>query len=306
MENETMLMIGYLLLALAAGSALTALLGEWIGKSQAARPATAVGTVSVPLSAGPESDAYLRFARIGAFAAPLLAIAGLVVALFHLGRMERLVNMLFQVNSWLTRESWAAGLFIACAVLYALTWQFKWGGALRQVFGVLTGAFGLVMVLSMSMVYVVVRTIPAWNTPLLLLVFLSSALALGETLVAALASLRRTAQPAGSLTMLAKTSALLIGLAALAYGLYLVYLVTALPMQRVPSSLFGAYQGWLWLRVIIGLVVPFVAAIAAWRSAGTNPRLATIALWAAFLCLLGGELIARTLHFLTATHLPVL
>ncbi|HMB24670.1 MAG TPA: DmsC/YnfH family molybdoenzyme membrane anchor subunit [Anaerolineales bacterium] len=120
---------------------------------------------------------------------PLLLVggclgAGMIASLAHLGTKKRAWRALRNLHkSWLSREVLFTGLFGAgwlLSVLAKIFWQHspvEWMG--------LTATLGLGLVYSMSRVYQL-PAIPAWNTRRTNLVFMVSALLLGQSLIAVL------------------------------------------------------------------------------------------------------------------------
>jgi DMSO reductase anchor subunit len=109
-----------------------------------------------------------------------LAVAGLVASTFHLGNPQRALRAFTQWRtSWLSREgvaSVAALVVLAPVALAALG-----GGGLRAA-GLAGAALCLVTILTTSMIYAQLRTVPRWHhwaTPAL---FFGFALAGGATL----------------------------------------------------------------------------------------------------------------------------
>jgi len=111
----------------------------------------------------------------------LLAVGGLLASTFHLGHPERALKAFTQWrSSWLSREAWTslaallvmaafgAGLVFAATALVPLGWL----GAVLSIGTVLTT----------SMIYTQLRTVPRWHQPLTPVLFLSFALAGGSLL----------------------------------------------------------------------------------------------------------------------------
>ncbi|OYX45658.1 MAG: dibenzothiophene desulfurase [Rhodobacterales bacterium 32-67-9] len=119
-----------------------------------------------------------------------LAVAGLLASTFHLGNPSRALRAFTQWRtSWLSREAWAsAGALLMLAPL-ALAAIF--GGGLPGHFGAVAAAVCVLTVVSTSMIYAQLKTVPRWNhwtTPALFLGFAatSGAILSGQARIAAL------------------------------------------------------------------------------------------------------------------------
>lgn len=129
------------------------------------------------------------FTRVGtALLVPLTAV-GLFFSTTHLGRPQYAFRALAHIgSSWLSREVWAFGLFFGLVAVYTFLWWRRVGDAeLRRLVGVVTGAVGLLGILSQAMVYQIPGR-PMWNHPSTLVLFGVSALILGPLAVAAVYS----------------------------------------------------------------------------------------------------------------------
>lgn len=110
-----------------------------------------------------------------------LATAGLMASTFHLGNPQRALRAFTQWRtSWLSREAWAS---VAAMMLMApVAASAVFAGRLMPVLGALAAVLCLVTVVTTSMIYTQLRTVPRWNhwtTPAL---FLGHAIAGGALL----------------------------------------------------------------------------------------------------------------------------
>ena len=111
----------------------------------------------------------------------LLAVGGLMASTFHLGHPERAMKAFTQWrSSWLSREAW-------CAVAALVVMGFVGLGrvffdAHWAVLGWIGAALCLATVLTTSMIYTQLKTVPRWNTPITPILFLSYAGAGGALL----------------------------------------------------------------------------------------------------------------------------
>lgn len=100
-----------------------------------------------------------------------MAVGGLLASTFHLGRPERAIKAFTQWrSSWLSREAWCAvGALVVMGIYGAGLVFFETRYA---VLGILGAALSLATVLTTSMIYTQLKTIPRWNQPLTPIKFL--------------------------------------------------------------------------------------------------------------------------------------
>lgn len=163
----------------------------------------------------------------------VLAVAGLLSSLAHLGRPERAWRALSQWRtSWLSREGVLAivTLLLALGLGLLLVVPGKTHPALSGTGGLALALLALATVASSAMIYASLPPIPAWRHPLVLPVYLLFALltglAIGAWLMAMLAPGAR-----GTSAMLPA----LTGLGLLLAGFKLVYW-HAIDRQTLPAS----------------------------------------------------------------------
>ncbi len=125
--------------------------------------------------------AFLYFALAYA-----LAAGGLMASTFHLGRPERAIRAFTQWRtSWLSREAWAAVATLIVMAVFGAAATF-WATAL-PVLGWIGAAFAMATVVTTSMIYAQLKTVPRWrhwSTPALfvLLSLGAGALLAGQTM----------------------------------------------------------------------------------------------------------------------------
>ena len=116
-------------------------------------------------------------------------VLGLIASIFHLGNPVNALNAINHLgSSWLSREIFFGSAFACMGAVFAVVQWRRWlTPLLRQILAGATALVGLVLVYSMSMVYML-PTVPAWNhwaTPVgfFTTTFLLGALAVGAALV---------------------------------------------------------------------------------------------------------------------------
>jgi DMSO reductase anchor subunit len=111
----------------------------------------------------------------------LLAVGGLMASTFHLGHPERALKAFTQWRtSWLSREAWASVAALVMMAVYGAGLVFfdsRWA-----VPGYIGAALSLLTVVTTSMIYAQMRTVPRWNNPTTPAMFLSFSLAGGALL----------------------------------------------------------------------------------------------------------------------------
>jgi anaerobic dimethyl sulfoxide reductase subunit C (anchor subunit) len=129
--------------------------------------------VTAALAAGLGPSAAMTLAS---WLAPVLVVAGLAAVALEAGRPLRGARVLGRVaTSWMSRELWLAGAFVALAAGELLV-----PGRAQRLAG-LAAATGLA--LAQGFIVRRARGVPAWDVPVMPLVFLSSALVSGAGLL---------------------------------------------------------------------------------------------------------------------------
>jgi sulfite dehydrogenase (quinone) subunit SoeC len=123
----------------------------------------------------------------------VLIIGGLLASTFHLGHPERAWRAMSQwQSSWLSREGLAAVLSFAPMGLLALYWLWPEQALLANISGAMAWGTIIMAVLTVSftaMIYASLKTIPAWNSKMTVIVYLVLSLMSGAMLMALLTSL---------------------------------------------------------------------------------------------------------------------
>ena len=110
-----------------------------------------------------------------------LSVGGLLASTFHLGHPERALKAFTQWRtSWLSREAWISVAALVVMGIYGAGLVFF--GTRLAPLGWLGAALSLATVLTTSMIYTQLRTVPRWNMALTPAVFLALSLAGGALL----------------------------------------------------------------------------------------------------------------------------
>lgn len=93
----------------------------------------------------------------------LLAVGGLIASMFHLGHPERALKAFTQWrSSWLSREAWASVTALLVMAAYGAGLVFfdtRW-----WPLGLIGAALSLLTVLTTSMIYTQMKTVPRWHS----------------------------------------------------------------------------------------------------------------------------------------------
>ena len=130
------------------------------------------------------------FAFTSLFIALALITTGLLSSTLHLGRPERAWRALSQWHSsWLSREGVAAIITYPIALAFGACWSgLTDAPALIAQLGYATAFMCLITVFCTAKIYSTLKTIRAWNNPLVCPIYIAFALATGAVLTAAIAN----------------------------------------------------------------------------------------------------------------------
>jgi formate-dependent nitrite reductase membrane component NrfD len=237
-------------------------------------------SASVLLRGGDYSGGeYFRLARYGAFIGPIPVIVGTCLIIFELGRWDRALNLFKVINlSPMSIGSWFLGLFIITSLLYALVflpslmprfaWLFKRLAPGLQLLAWINVPMGIGVAVYTGILLGAMPSRPLWNSPILALLFLISALSTGvATIILGRALCHEkltdsTAEHRYHETgyMLTSADLLLIGFEIMSIFLFIMFAHLTIGNLKYAMAIIlpgGEMAGmfWLWV-VIIGLVVP--------------------------------------------------
>ena len=262
-------------------------------------------------------------------------VLGLAASMLHMNDVTNTLNVVRHLGtSWLSAEIVTGVAFAGLGFVFAAAQWFKWATPrLRQALAGLTAVVGLGLVGCMSMIYYTLDTVPAWHswaTPaqFFTTTFLLGTLAVGAALTATV--LWRARRPTGAGTTadaalditatdtppvpttgllpaclrgLGIAAVVLLGVEFLIVPLYLSSLATTGGAAAQSATVFTG--AWFIARLVLvfagaGLLTTYLLRYAATR---TNPAtLATLA-GTAFLLVLAGELIGRSLFYDSMTRI---
>ena len=254
-------------------------------------------------------------------------VLGLGASMLHMNDVMNTLNVFRHLgSSWLSREIVCGVVFAGLGFVFAAAQYRKWGSVrLRQWLAALTAVVGLGLVTSMSMIYYTLVTVPAWHTwatpvQFFTTTFLLGTLAVGAALTGAMMWRRHRAAIApvttdrhapGVVADVAQTSELLlvclkgVGVSAVAL-LGVEFLIIPLSISSMSAAGGVAAQsaavftgGWFIARLVLVFAGAGLVAVNLFRYATThaNPRTLAVLAGSAFLLVLAGELIGRSLFY---------
>ncbi len=220
---------------------------------------------------------FFRLPRLIIVVSILLVVLGFLCVSVEAGRPFRGPNVLRKIgSSWMSRELWAGGAFVGLALVDMVAPAF-WLRLLSLV-------AALLFILCQGLILFDARGIPAWNHPLVPVLFLTSGLLTGAAFLAMIDGMAgRSALPTAGL----------IGLNVFVWVGYLIQ-----PRDRAFRDATRPLRGGMALAGILGLghVVP-LAVLAVGGSAGS--------LLVSVFALLGGILLKASLVLRAGQFRPV-
>ena len=237
------------------------------------------------------------------FSAPLVIVA-ILFLIWHLGRPTRFIRALRRpLKSWIARGSWLLTCFIVVSLLNSILtiWPFNvlegYNVAILQGIGAIL-ALGVAVYTGIMIGIMVSR--PMWNTSILPVLFLVSAVSSGIGLLYVLMTVNGGPFPLKSLEILMLPHIGILIFEALIVYFYLINVAKSDP-RVVQNVITGELSGTFWLGFIcLGLVLPLVL-----ETLGNfiDGGLKTIIIVMAGLSILAGGFILR-LIILAAGNLP--
>lgn len=234
-----------------------------------------VVSASVVLGAGEFGASRFTIARYGALIAPIPTIVGTGLIIFELGQPFRVLNLFKVINlSPMSIGTWLLGLFIVVATLYALAFMprsARFGDQLdgvRRALAWVCIPLGFAVALYTAILLGAMPARPFWNSPVLALLFVLSALSGGvASIVLALAVFRRQRADSSAETdhddstyLLGGTDAVLLAGELLVILLFLLFAQLSISSVKEAASVIlggGSLALPFWgLVVLVGILIP--------------------------------------------------
>lgn len=228
---------------------------------------------------GYSGGGYFKLARYGALIGPVPVIIGTCLIILELGRWDRALNLFKVINlSPMSIGSWFLGLFIILSLVYAAAFlpsffpRYEWlSRRLAPVLHVLAWVnvpLGIGVAVYTGILLGAMPSRPLWNSPILALLFLVSALSTGVAMIILarvffhedITDSREEHHYHETGYMLTSADLLLIGFEILIIFLFIMFAHLTIGNLKYAMAIIlpgGEMAGmfWFWV-VIIGLVVP--------------------------------------------------
>jgi len=243
--------------------------------------AGALTTSAALLLRGGREERYFHIARYGAFLAAPLVIIGTGLLVFEMGSFQtgqwfKFLN-LFKVinNSPMSIGSWLLVLFVLGSIPYSYTFLGKDAGPgdnlhrVRRLLAWIGIPIGIAVAVYTGVLLGAMPARPFWNSPILALIFLLSALSTGMAaliMVDILVNIRKSKDEAMQSEsheanyIMTSTDTIFISLELLAIFLFIMYahLTVSDPIEAIKVIIWGgelATTFWFWV-VFVGLLLP--------------------------------------------------
>lgn len=137
---------------------------------------------------------YFKMARYGAIIGPIPLLIGVSLLILELGRLDRPLNLYKVINlSPMSIGSWFLLVFIITSILYALTYLpsfkqeherlYEWMFPGRRLLALINIPLGVGVAVYTGILLGAMPSRPLWNSPILAMLFLVSALSTGIALI---------------------------------------------------------------------------------------------------------------------------
>jgi anaerobic dimethyl sulfoxide reductase subunit C (anchor subunit) len=250
-------------------------------------------------------------------------VLGLIASLLHLGNPLNSFKAVTNIgSSWLSREILFGVLFTIFGAAFAfMQWRKVSTMMVRNILAWIAAALGLILVYSMSNVYML-ETQPSWNTWATPVFFFTTtlllgSLAMGVAFVANYAYLQRNDPDCaevqcdlvrGTFRWIAIAAVVLLGVELVTIPLYLGYLTTG-PSQAAASAqlMVGEFGVVFAFRLILAFIGAGVFGVFLYQNAlspGRENVLANFA-YAAFVLVLIAEVLGRFLFYATQIQVMI-
>lgn len=252
---------------------------------------------------------------------PVMILA-ILASFAHLGNLLNAPRAVVNLGtSWLSREILFSVLFAIFGGVFALMQWFKIASfQVRQIIAWIAALIGLVLVYSMSMVYML-ETQPVWNTfatPVMFFAatFLLGALAIGAACVANYAYVMRKDPSSAeaqciflrdAVRWISIVSLVVMGVELVVIPLHLAYLANSAVPEAVASAglMFGQFGAVFALRLALVFIGAGLFALFLYRLALTPGREKTLGnmVYGAFALVLVAEVMGRFLFYVTGVQI---
>lgn len=223
-----------------------------------------VGAFLAAVCASAYSKEYKTISKIGAIIAPLAVIGGLISLLAELNQPFRFYTTYFRLNatSVLSWGVWIQTIFIIIALLYAILWIMDSNESTRKALGYIGSIFAFAIAVYHGLFLTTASTRDLWESALIPVIFLVSAITTGLAAVLLIASfLSKSSGVKEGISKASKHLAAFIGLELFLVLLNAIVLLNASVGARDAMRMLvvGDFSFMFWIGIIIiGLLIPFV------------------------------------------------
>lgn len=229
----------------------------------------------------------------------LLAVGGCASAL-HLGHIDRALYILGNPASGLSKELFAVGFTGIVTLVYVVLCRKDYPGP-TKVFGILALIGAVVLPLVAGASYMMPAR-PAWDSVALPIMYLGTGLGMGFVFAAAFSAGKLPQDEAKLARTLAVVGVVASAVVMVVYVAWVAMAPHADPSRSIDLLLSGSLAMPFWLGVVVlGIVCPLALALVALRGGKS-----AAALWAAFACLLVGNVALRVIMYTVATSVEQL
>lgn len=252
---------------------------------------------------GTVTAAFTALTQQVVFISLALIIVGGLASIAHLGQMVRAYRaFFFNLSSWMGKETLFLGIFSLLLVVYA--WRLIRGGSPNIGIEFAVAVTGILGLISSSMIYAVLGSVPSWNNVFSVLFFLLTFVLTGASLFGAIMAYKLSSGQDGAKSLAqnymkslaALLTTVLIAAMLVTIG-YILYLGSRGPEATSSmNSMLGSF--FFWLRVIVGFLIPIImlAVLKKLMKSGETARAASY-VYGVFILLLAGEVLGRILFF---------
>jgi phenylacetyl-CoA:acceptor oxidoreductase subunit 1 len=232
-----------------AGLYLLATLQQWLGGARDPGFRFADGLAALAAFDGSRISLQQWAGLVG----PLLAVIGLLSVAAEAGRPLRGFNVFRNIGrSWMSRESLFAMIFVTLALVDALLWR-------SPILQAVAALAGLGVTVSQGIILSQAKGVPAWNVPVMPVLFVTSGLLAGAGALLVLAALAGKTGIAPGATILAA-----LAIAAADLAVWQRYLATPPRTATFLRSVAVLRSRFQWGIVGIGHILPLALAVGAW------------------------------------------
>lgn len=227
--------------------------------------------------------------------------ASLLVSLTHLGDPFGAYRALYHVgSSWLSREIWCASGFFGLSLL--LYWQVHKGARLQSLLGKAAAVLGVLMLISMSFIYVE-TSVYAWSTAYTHVTFFGAAAALGALAYSAVIIRVQSDTPVALYSRAFAAGAVGAGLQLLSLAPYLAALAAGSASMQATAGLLHRHIWLLAASQLLLLAGAIGFTFMAWdKYTVKGSGAAAKWLYLGLAAVITGELASRYLFYATGVH----